>query len=188
VVRGIAWKTTADNYTHFGLNANPSSPLPSVTEMVANIGKVLHDTGAISRQVQPEAFFDKETMKALADAKFSPDTPGDIWTDLRPVVGSVSKDVIRFRAGSSKISDTAEDQLQEVVALMKKNPGFYLEVRGASGGNTEADKEVALARAKAVVQWLERNGVEAQRMKAVTVEKPTEDQLGVTFSPLEPPR
>jgi outer membrane protein OmpA-like peptidoglycan-associated protein len=188
VVRGIAWKTTADNYTHFGLNANPSPPLPSVTEMVANIGKVLRDTGAISRQVQPEAFFDSQTMKALADAKFAPDTPGDIWTDLRPVVGSVSKDVIRFRAGSANISGTAEEQLQEVVKMMKMNPGYYLEVRGASGGNTEADKEVAMARAKAVVKWLESSGVEAQRLKAVTVEKPTEEQLGVTFSPLEPPR
>jgi hypothetical protein len=189
VVRGIAWKTTAENYTHFGLEANPSAPLPSVGEMVGNIGKVLRDTGAISRAVQPEAFFDKATMEALYKEKFSPDSPADEWSRLLPAANPLGKEPIRFRAGSDKISDTAEDQLQEVASKMKKEPGYYLEIRGASGGKTEADRLVASKRAEAVKQWLmDKGGLEARRLKAVIVENPTEDQLGVTFFVLEAPR
>jgi outer membrane protein OmpA-like peptidoglycan-associated protein len=190
VVRGIAWKTTADNYAHFGLNANPTTPLPAVEEMVANIGKVLRDTGAISKQVQADTFYDRETMKALYDAKFSTDSTDDPWTKLQPVVlGSLSKDPIHFTRGSTKISEAAEERLQEVADLMKKQLRYSMEVRGAAKGNKEADKKTALDRAEEVRKWLvEKGGIDAKRLKAVAIENATDEQVGVTFFLLEPPK
>jgi flagellar motor protein MotB len=199
VVRGIWWKSTTENYGHFGLlPAGEGTPLQPLEEMTRNIATVLIKTRAISRKVEPQTLLDKEVCSRLLAAHFDPgsaspgqqplpvDRPAD-WAKLAPV-GTLDLQPVAFERLSSTIPAESEPFLEELAHTLKTSR-YYLEIRGHARGTTPEDKELAQQRAAEVARWLRDNGgVDAERLRAVGGDSPADDKSLVSFVLLEPPR
>jgi outer membrane protein OmpA-like peptidoglycan-associated protein len=196
VARSILWKSTQDNYAHFGLTKSPSGAALPLEELIANIHAALKQTGAVSTVIRPEEFFDRSLLEELhaegfdAGGGFSPPPPATVandWDQLRPL-GTLQMEPIAFHRGQAVIPDRSKPELQELANTLKTMPQYFLEVRGHAKGDTEADAALALERANAVAHWLhEQGGVAPTRIRAKAATAPTEKVSAVTLRILEKP-
>jgi outer membrane protein OmpA-like peptidoglycan-associated protein len=200
VVRGISWKTMPENYAHFGLASSPSgTDVQPLEEMVKNISAVLVKTKAIGRAAKASELLDKSVCERLQTAKFDPGiatlvqqprlsaADDDSWGRLQEV-GTLEVEPNLFNRGGTEFMTESDQVLEEVAQKLKSFPQYYLAIRGHALGATDADRELAKARAEEVMKWLKEKGaVEAQRLKAFGMEQ-TADKGQVTFKLLEAPR
>lgn len=189
IVQGIWWKTTKENYAHFGLPQETKELCLSMEEMIKNINAVLINTGAISQKVKPELLYDKSICAQLKEERFD---AGDSnvtaarASGARKPVASLQVKPIDFLKGSSDLAPLSIPNLEELAATLKTLPQCFLEIRGHALKNTPADKQLATERAQAVAKWLqEKGGVSADRLRAQAAEAP---RAGVTFVVLEADR
>jgi outer membrane protein OmpA-like peptidoglycan-associated protein len=75
---------------------------------------------------------------------------------------------IRFASDSDKLTPESEPVLKEVADLMNKTKALKLGVQGHTDAtNTDAyNMDLSLRRARAVVAWLTKNGIAADRLAA----------------------
>ena len=75
---------------------------------------------------------------------------------------------IFFATGSSKLLATSNVALNNVVAILKANPGYQVDINGYTDNQGNADKNKALsqARANAVSDYLIKQGIDASRLSA----------------------
>jgi outer membrane protein OmpA-like peptidoglycan-associated protein len=74
-----------------------------------------------------------------------------------------------FDSGKSAIKKESLGELERIVALLSKNPSLRLQVNGHtdSSGDSAANKTLSLKRAQAVMEFLIKNGIDKNRLKAV---------------------
>ncbi|MBM3311610.1 MAG: OmpA family protein [Candidatus Aminicenantes bacterium] len=86
---------------------------------------------------------------------------------------------INFETGKSEVKPESGPTVDEIVALMKANPGLKLSIEGHtdSVGDPASNKTLSEARAKAVLAAVVKGGVDASRLGAVGwgQEKPVAD-------------
>lgn len=195
VVRGIEWKNTLENYTHFGLNGGAGSGVTHLEDSIGNIIDVLLKTKALAKDPlagQPNTLFYAQVLAGMKAGGFHPGknlnlladtgTVADVekvrtekqlapltpeqWASLRPV-GQLRLEPVVFRRGSSAISEQSERDLQDLVRRLQSYPQFYLRVIGQAraDGDPEANRQLAQARAEAVAQALGAQGLGAARYR-----------------------
>jgi len=186
LVRGIRWKNTQENFAHFGLQPNRSTQ--HIADMVANITRVLKETGAISSDptdAQPNRLYYDKLLRALHESGFHPGDEDEMvgeavqladlsdaqWETLVPV-GTLAVPDLVFPRGTSVITDASEHVLDTLVDKLVTWPRYYVVVRGNASlqGDLEANKQLAAARAQAARDYLVRRGIAPQRIRAVGVE------------------
>lgn len=88
------------------------------------------------------------------------------WGNLR-AVGDLDVRSIGFRRGSATISPSSQQELRRLKKMLENFPSFYLRVVGQSRavGDPEANKRLAESRAKSVGDFLQNEGVSAERMR-----------------------
>ncbi|MBO61482.1 MAG: hypothetical protein CMO63_05880 [Verrucomicrobiales bacterium] len=88
------------------------------------------------------------------------------WKSLR-AVGDLDVQSIGFRRGSAAISTSSEHELRRLKKMLENFPSFYLRVVGQSRavGDPEANRRLAESRAKSVGDFLQGEGVPAERMR-----------------------
>ena len=197
VAKGVRWKTTRENYAHFGLlSGDDVKDAESLEEAIKKITLVLVKTKAISHGVK-ESLVDKEICASLQKANFDeskgglvvapvrPFDPAKDWSKLQPAP-DVKAGPIAFHRNSFELSTDGLDQLQEAAHSMKALPDGYLEIQGSPVGTTPGDADLAQKRTDAVFDWLrDKGGVETKRMKERIA--PTAGDGHVTFVFLKPP-
>lgn len=82
--------------------------------------------------------------------------------------GSVSVYGINFDTSKATLTADAEKVLNEVLSLMKRQPGWRFEVQGHTDhvGAGAANRSLSEQRAAAVVAWLVKNGIDKTRLTA----------------------
>ena len=140
VVQGIRWKTTRENYAHFGLLTDDDvKDIESLEDAIKKITLVLVKTGAISHSVKESSLVDREVCASLLKENFGiPFDPDKDWAKLRPAAG-VMAEPISFRRGSSDLPADAEDTLQAAAQAMKAQADLYLEIQGSPRAVTPED-------------------------------------------------
>lgn len=102
-----------------------------------------------------------------------PNTPGIVSEKGCPKIDAETKKVfdealhgINFETGKDVIKASSFPVLQKVVDVMKKNPEFKLEIAGHTDntGDEAKNMELSKARAKAVLDYLSKEGIQANRM------------------------
>jgi ABC-type taurine transport system substrate-binding protein len=185
LVKGIWFKNTQENYSHFGLNND--KPLQHIQDMILNITKVLQNTNAIAKDPtnsSPQALCYDKALMELSSSNFHPglenvrkdneDLPTlseSQWNSLI-AVGTLDVPQIVFARGSSTITDQGTATLDELMQKLKSWRSYYISIRGDASlkGDVQANKELALQRAKAVEAYLLEKGLGRTRVKAVAAE------------------
>ena len=182
----IRWKNTQENYAHFGFTSGHG--YQHIEDMLVNITKVLVKTGAIKADPtagQPNLLYYDKILRAMFDNNFHPgNTDEDVaaektlvaltdeeWNALLPV-GTLQVPRLVFPRGTATLTSQSEETLTSLVADLKTFPQYYLIVRGhcSKVGDLEANKILAQERAAATMEWLVKNGVDKNRIKADTSE------------------
>jgi len=187
LVDGIWWKNTSENYAHMGLNND--KPLQHVEDMIQNITSVLLSTGAISKDPTngtPNDLFHNGILLQLQNDNFHPGLveesirkdsdnlpvlSDEEWKKLIPV-GTLQVPTIVFARGTARITEQSEITLGELIEKLKSWPQYYLTIRGNASlqGDIEANKALAISRAKTVEQYLLDHGIGATRVKTMAME------------------
>ena len=88
------------------------------------------------------------------------------WRSLTPV-GTMRVEAIEFSRGTAGISLQGQRELDSLAARLKSFPQYYLIVIGQtrSEGDQEANRQLAQARASAVVDCLVKAGISKNRIQ-----------------------
>lgn len=88
------------------------------------------------------------------------------WAEEIDRSGRVAVYGIEFDPGKATIRGEAEPVLQEIVTLLESQPSLRLRVEGHTDntGSAEANQKLSEQRAKAVVDWLTKNGITSGRL------------------------
>jgi flagellar motor protein MotB len=183
VAEGIWWKNTQENYGHFGFSNG--SGLQHIEDMIQNITSVLVKTGAIKQDPThgtPNMLYYDKILNGLYTNNFHPGFGGEKvreekslgvltdeqWAALTPV-GTLHVPNLVFARGTTKLTSASEAALADLTLRLSTWPQYYLVVQGnaSQGGDPEANKRLAQARAAAAVDRLVENGVDRNRLKAV---------------------
>jgi outer membrane protein OmpA-like peptidoglycan-associated protein len=195
LVEGIWFKNTQENYAHFGIKGKA---LQHVEDMILNLTKVLLKTNTISADPtggHTEQLYYTKILEELASANFHPGiTPESVrsekdklptltdaeWGRLTPV-GTLEVPTLVFARGTSRLNESSKQHLNVLNETLKTFPTYYLLICGnaSTKGDLEANKALAMSRAKAAEDYLLSAGVSQQRMKSIAGE-PT-GSTSVTF-------
>lgn len=82
--------------------------------------------------------------------------------------GWINFDGLQFETGSSALKASSQATLNNIVAILKANPGVAIKLGGYTDntGNPEANVKLSDSRAKGVMAALVNNGIDAARMEA----------------------
>lgn len=181
LVKGVWWKNTQENYAHFGIHQGTA--LQHLEDMVGNIGDVLLRSGGVSNDPtdgKPHLLYYDKILVRLKDTNFHPgledirdDTElaalSDLqWQRLVPV-GTMEVPPLVFARGTTTLTSKSHVVLDELMQKLKTWPQYYVLIRGNASlrGDLEANKQLALDRAKAAEQYLTENGINKNRVRAV---------------------
>jgi outer membrane protein OmpA-like peptidoglycan-associated protein len=195
LVEGIWFKNTQENYSHFGVKGKT---LQHVEDMILNLTKVLEKTNTISKDPtggHPEQLYYTQILEELSNANFHPGVmPENVrserdqlpaltdveWTKLISV-GTLEVPTLVFARGTSRLNESSKQHLNVLSETLKTFPTYYLLICGnaSTKGDLEANKTLAMSRAKEAENYLLSAGVSSQRMKCIAGE-PT-GSTSVTF-------
>ncbi|MFN0058183.1 MAG: OmpA family protein [Planctomycetota bacterium] len=209
--RGLWWKNTSENYGHLGIRTGPEAGgLQPLETMISNLIRVLLATGAIARDPtdgQPNILYYDRLFSQLAAKNFHPAEAGAAatseairveselralseaeWEQLLPV-GTLTVERIVFPRGAATLLPQSEAVLRQIAQTLADCPQYYLRVNGQVAAASAADpavdamnRELALRRAAAAVEYLRQTGVSAARMHATqTSSRANSEQYTVTF-------
>ena len=90
----------------------------------------------------------------------------DFFLDKVEVGKKMVLENIYFETNSSRLKTSSYEELERVVRLMKDNPGLKLEISGHTDnvGSYLANKRLSEARARSVVEYLQKQGVSRSRL------------------------
>ncbi len=179
VVKGIQWKNTLENYSHFGIHSQTEhSDLPHLEDMIMNIVDVLVKTKAIDEDPLAGSYHTLFYQKILADLQADGFHPGrqinvvsGIGEGLESIesvratseaaaisesqwaslrpVGELRIKPLVFVRGSSNVSLTSKRDLAEVAKKLQTFPEFYVRLIGQTRAEGDADANRRLAEQRA---------------------------------------
>lgn len=197
VVNGIQWKTTTENYAHFGLTPGNNSGLEHIEDMITKITRVLVQTGALTSDPlngQPNTIYYAGVLQKLQAEDFHPGKKvssvdiGVGTADLAPArgvaelsaltdqqwealipVGTMRIPPISFSRASARMSAQSQRDLDELARTMTSFPTGYLKIVGRARalGDQQANLKLAEQRAQAARDYLLTRGVSKNRVKAI---------------------
>jgi outer membrane protein OmpA-like peptidoglycan-associated protein len=127
---------------------------------------------APSRPLEPENLADH--MRPVADVSKLPAAGGhDAAPCQAALSANLAKDKIKFGAGNAKIPFTSASVLDKIAAVLKRCPGTKFEIAVYPDGKSGENAALAQKRAKRLVDYLEREGVEPGRLVGVGYGKRT---------------
>jgi ABC-type nitrate/sulfonate/bicarbonate transport system substrate-binding protein/outer membrane protein OmpA-like peptidoglycan-associated protein len=142
LVAGIQWKSTLENYAHFGLlSQQESGGAPHLEDMIANIANVLGKTGAIEADPlagKASTLFFSGTLSDMKNASFHPSKKLALIEDVGAGIGELDK--VRTDAELAKLSDEQWGSLVPVGELSAKPIAF---ARGTARINLQSQRELA---------------------------------------------
>lgn len=197
---GIIWKNTQENFAHFGLR--PASVV-LVEDMIDRVTRLLTQSGTLSSDPtggRPATLFYEKPLAALQASGFHPGSSDEAireveslpqlseaqWNRLVPV-GTAQVPSLIYARGTSRLTQSSQAKLDDLVDNLQSWPRYYLMVRGnaSTRGDEEANRKLARTRAEAALQYLLTKGVPAAKMRAMDGE--LSGQTSVTFVLGQPP-
>lgn len=205
----ILWKTTLENYTHFGLQG---TGLKHVEDMIINITNILVQTNAIPStnlvtghesklfydgilaSMQSNSFHPAKKTNVLGNIGISmdlgkvrgqqelPALSSDEWNRLI-AVGNIKTASLEFARGSSRLTHRSERALMDLADRMTSLPEYYLMIVGTTSnrGDATANVELSESRAKSVMDYLTDLGLSKNRMLARSSPPTRSSESSVTF-------
>jgi ABC-type nitrate/sulfonate/bicarbonate transport system substrate-binding protein len=187
LVKGVWWKNTQENYAHFGIGGLKT--LQHVEDMILNLTKVLLKTDGIDKDPtngHPEELYYNKLMEDMSTSNFHPGfepetiraekttltaLTAEQWKQLVPV-GTLEIPELVFARGSSRLSDASIQNLNILYETLKTFPSYYVLVCGnaSTNGDLEANKELALDRAKTAGDYLISLGANSNRIRVIAGE------------------
>ncbi|MEM7473934.1 MAG: phosphate ABC transporter substrate-binding/OmpA family protein [Planctomycetota bacterium] len=190
----IVWKNTQDNLAHFGLR---SASVTHIEDMIDRIQRVLTETGGLVSDptkgrssslfydkllisLQTDGFYPGASTEQVQENKVATKLSESQWGRLQPI-GKVAVPPLIYPRGSSTITESSRNKLDDLMKTLETFPRAYLMVRGdaSSKGDAEANKKLARQRAEAALQYLVDGGVDPAKVRAVEGE--ITGQTSVTF-------
>ena len=186
LVKGIDWKSTLENYAHFGL-LKDNKGREHIEDMIAKITNVLIETKGIQRDPadgQPAKLFNQKLLASLQEAGFHEALKAEPLTDLQTILpqltneqwnqlkqaGDLRVSSLVFAAGTARLTNFSKAALDRVVATLRTWPQYYLLVRGnasSRGSNPDANRRLAKQRAEAAAAYLIQKGIHPSRVHAI---------------------
>jgi hypothetical protein len=181
IVDGIWFKNTSDNYAQMGIEQGTS--VQNVSDMIGNITHVLASTGAIASDPvsgKYNLFYFDGILRSLHDASFHPGIEKtrdenvvlpalteEQWKQIVPV-GRLNVDPLEFRRGTAELSGSSQVKLDELIDKLKTWPQYYVKIEGHASnvGDTQANHDLAQARAQAAQDYLTTHGIDANRVNS----------------------
>ena len=186
LVDGIEWKSTLENFAHFGL-LKDSYGRQHIEDMIGGIVEVLTDTGAIASDPtggEAAKLFNQRLLQHLQDTNFQANLDSDElkelqvalprlteqqWQQLREV-GELPVPSLVFGKGTARLTSFSKATLDKLVTTLRNWPEYYLLVRGnasTAGNNPDANRRLAKKRAEATVKYLIEKGIHTSRLHAI---------------------
>jgi len=187
LVKGIWWKNTVENFSHFGLQSSGSTQL--LEDMIGNITNVLITTDAIGSDPtngQPTTLFYDKLVGELQKSNFHPQLSAEKireeqinlpklneqqWQQLTPV-GTLAVPKLVFARGTDRLNGSSKATLDDLVSKLRSLPQAYVLVKGNASrrGDLVANKELAMKRAVAAARYLRDAGVDTNRIRPLAGE------------------
>ena len=133
----------------------PSVPQKEVLQQEVLQQEVLQQEPTSSEEVNLKETVDKAETKVAEQ-------------DIKELV-KVTFPVIYFTFNSIDIQQNEETKLNDILKTLKENPNMKVTVTGWSDtkGSVAVNRRISRQRAEAVKTWLEKNGIEANRITAI---------------------
>jgi outer membrane protein OmpA-like peptidoglycan-associated protein len=186
LVQGIWWKNVQENYAHMGLQRGHS--LQHIEDIIGQIVDVLKKTDSSFSDPTGghfEKLYYNDLLADLQKNSFHPgrtmDSTGQIrsevalkelddsgWKKLEPI-GTLQIPTIQFARGTSILTNSSKQVLDELVKNLETWPTYYVSVIGnaSARGDAEANKVLAESRAKAAADYITSKGISPIRLRAV---------------------
>ncbi|MEK7159107.1 MAG: phosphate ABC transporter substrate-binding/OmpA family protein, partial [Patescibacteria group bacterium] len=200
MIKGVNWVNLTTNCRKwFGISApNEERTAPMIVEAIESTVAILIDNGDFDKNPLPDGdpykIFYTETLEELyvrgevgfAKAQESPVTNSleskfeqlapEKWDRLAEV-GTFKVEPIVFQSGTSRLTYEGKETLDSMADSLKHFPNFRVRVSGHTSveGDPDANKQLSLARAESVVQYLiVTYNIDANRFQALGLggEKP----------------
>ncbi|HNV47488.1 MAG TPA: phosphate ABC transporter substrate-binding/OmpA family protein [Spirochaetota bacterium] len=176
MLRGVRWINYAGNAQWFGIGARETHRRPELVESIhATVGILTHSGDITSDPLpdrDPYTIINSAFLRDLPSfspslaavryeergntliRKFSRLSQGD-WNSLG-TVGSLKLRPVSFRSGTEEIDESGREEVGQIVESIRHYPNFRILIKGHSGrrGDPEANRELSLRRAKAVMDEL----------------------------------
>lgn len=187
LVKGIWWKNTQENFAHFALQDGRSLQL--LEDMIANISRVLSNTGAVPRDPtggQPASLYFDRILRELQQSNFHPGLADEqvrdesvelpqlddqAWEQLVPL-GTLAVPDLVFARGTDRLTASSQVVLDDLLKSLQSFPQSYVLIRGNADrrGDLDSNQELARRRAQAAEKYLIDEGIHPNRVRAVGVQ------------------
>ena len=151
----FVWESGVRLGINLSKKKNKVAETPSVPQQEVLQKEVLQQKPTSSEEVNLKETVDKaETKVVEQDIKES---------------AKVTFPVIYFTFNSIDIQQNEETKLNDILKTLKENPNMKVTVTGwcDTKGSVAVNKRISRQRAEAVKTWLEKNGIEANRITAI---------------------
>jgi len=139
----------------FDENLSEYVPLIQRAEMTANLQGEIDELRRQNQEllVQNEGLASSAMIEPVVDERLP--------EDFR-----MGKTVAYFSTGSTRLDAKYRHDAQEIADILRSNPELYLTLEGYADprGSLELNRDLAEKRAQSVVQFLEQNGVDSDRI------------------------
>lgn len=115
---------------------------------------------------KPAAPADSDGDGVYDDKDFCPDTPRGATVDNR---GCWVLQGVEFASNRAEIRPAYEPELEAVATVLENNPGVKIQIQGHtdSVGAAEYNRQLSEKRARAVMAWLVKAGIDRRRLSAI---------------------
>lgn len=105
--------------------------------------------------------------KGLIENNGCPQVTKEKVVEITTKINVAAKQIL-FETGSDKLLQSSMTAVDEVIAVMKENPGLSLDIAGHTDnvGDSVANKQLSQRRADVVRDIIERSGIEKNRIKS----------------------
>ena len=129
---------------------------------------VLTEGAEYALHVNKEGYLYKSLKFNYKEQKEAQEIELDIALEPISAGSKVTLNNIFFESGSFALLEKSQTELDKLVTFMQENPGIKIEIAGHTDdvGADEANQTLSQKRAGSVVEYLTKNGIAAERLKA----------------------
>ena len=160
----------------FDENLTEYVPMIQRSELTASL------QGEVAELKRQNDALSAQNAELTASANTAPVVDERLPADFR-----MGKTVAYFASGSTRLDAKYRQDAQEIADILKTNPELYLTLEGYADpvGSVEKNRTLAEKRAQSVVQFLEQNGIAAERIAVEVVGATAESRGGRSSADLQ---